>query len=260
MWTDSHVHLTDQAFEEDLPEVLGRAAKAGVTRMAVIGCEKAHFGPALDLAEGTRGLVAVLGFHPAEAGKVGCEDLRELEALCSRPSVRAVGEIGLDYHWEPGKKDLQRALLERQIAMANALGKPIVVHEREAFEDAFALLGKAEVPVLLHCFSHGREEARRALDRGWSLALGGMVTFRSADQTRDVGRFVPGDRLMVETDAPYLSPHPHRGRRNEPARLAVTGAFVAELRGATPEKTAEETTRNAENFFGTWEPLEAEGR
>lgn len=255
MWTDSHCHLTDGSFDEDRDAVLGKAREEGVTRLVLIGCEEGQFAPVLDYVRGHPGLVAVLGYHPAEAGLVGPEGLDLLDGLLADPAVRAVGEVGLDYHWAPEKRDVQRDLFEAQIALAKRRDAPLVIHERDAWGDAIALLAEASSPVLLHCFSHTKEEARLALDRGWHLALGGAVTFRSAADLRDVATYVPLDRLLVETDAPYLAPHPYRGRRNEPGRVAVTGRFIADLRGMPHEELARRTTENAKSFFGPWDPM-----
>lgn len=249
-WTDSHCHLTDAAFADDREEVIGAAAGAGVERIVLIGCAADQFEPVLALASSREGFVAALGFHPDAAGKVGREDTEHLRRLLGGERVRAVGEIGLDYHWEPEKKEQQRRLFEEQLEMAAAAGMPVVIHERDAFEDVMAALHGVSCPVLLHCFSHGRAEARRALDRGYLLALGGAVTFRSAEELRETARYVPEERLLLETDAPYLTPHPDRGRRNEPRYVAVTGHFLAEIRNTTPEALAGATSSNACGFFG----------
>lgn len=257
-WTDSHAHATDPAFSDDREEILVRSREAGVTRVVSVGCESSQFPEVRALVETTPGVIGVLGFHPSLAGKVSPEDLEDLPGWLDHPGIRALGECGLDYHWEPEKASAQKELFEAQIAIANKIGKPIVIHEREAWDDAFDILkASVHVPVLLHCFSHTVHEARLALDLGWHLALGGPVTFASAESLRDVARFVPLDRLLLETDCPYLSPHPFRGKRNEPARTAVTGLRVATVREMSPDELSEITTENGQTFFGTWEPLQA---
>lgn len=257
-WTDSHCHLTDQAFEADRDAVIASAAEAGVDRIVLIGCSPDQMDPVLELAASRPGFIAVIGFHPDEADRVQGDDLERLAMLARGRSMRAVGEIGLDYHWEPEKRLQQRRLFERQVELAEDCGLPVVIHERDAFDDMLGVLKDASCPVLLHCFSHGRAEARRALDRGYFLALGGAVTFRSAEDLRETARYVPGDRLLLETDAPYLTPHPWRGRRNEPRYVAVTGEYVAGIRGETPDTVAGTTSLNASSFFGLWDVLTPE--
>lgn len=258
-WTDSHCHLTDEAFDADREAVIAVAVRARVERIVLIGCAADQMGPVLELAASREGFIPVIGYHPDAAGNVHEDDIERLAGLVASQGVRAIGEIGLDYHWEPDKKVQQRHLFERQIEMAEKAGLPVVIHERDAFDDVLGVLNGASCSVLLHCFSHGKAEARRALDRGCVLAIGGAVTFRSAEELRETARYIPSDRLLVETDAPYLTPHPDRGKRNEPCYAAVTGSFVAELRGTPPEALASATTANACTFFGSWGVLEPGG-
>lgn len=255
MWTDTHCHLTDAAFDADREAVIASALAAGVDRIIVIGCARDQFEPVLDLTGRHQGLYPVLGLHPDSAGERDAEDLEALRRVLAEHPVRALGEIGLDYHWEPAKKTLQRRLFERQLELAEELRLPVAIHERDAFDDVLAILGGTSQPVLLHCFSHGRPEAKRALDAGYMLALGGAATFRSASELRETAMYVPTDRLVLETDAPYLTPHPHRGTRNEPRYVALTGNFVAEMRDLDAKDLAGRTTANSVRFFGGMDPL-----
>jgi TatD DNase family protein len=242
---DSHCHLADAAFEPDLPEVVSRARAAGVARVLCILT-------AGEPDESSRGLrVAALwpearfavGVHPHVAGRYAgrAEDAAAIvqAEVAANPQARAVGEIGLDYHYDFSPRDVQRDVFRRQVALARDLGLPVVIHTREATADTFAILseeGRGDVTGVFHCFSGDAVMAREALDLGFYLSFAGIVTFPKADAVREAARLVPADRLLVETDAPYLAPVPHRGRRNEPAYLARTVDGLACTRGETPEQ------------------------
>ena len=249
---DSHCHLDDPQFEPDRQAVLERALAAGVTSMLSIGSGDGlpDLEAAVRLADTYDCVWATVGVHPHEARKAGPETWRRLEQLLAHPKVVAVGEIGLDYHYDNSPRDQQRAAFIEQMGIAAAAGKPIVIHTREAWEDTWRLLSEYWVPRglggIMHCFSGGPEEARRALDMGFHLAFGGVVTYPKAVQVREAARLTPLDRLLIETDAPYLAPVPMRGKRNEPAYVVETAQRLAELRGEPLEALAEATT---DNFF-----------
>lgn len=259
MWTDSHCHLADETFAGETDDLLNRAHDAGVTRIVAIGCQPGGFGPVRELVRAREGVVAALGLHPEVAGQAGPEALEELLQNLEDPAVRAVGEVGLDYHWGAEHRADQKHLLEAQVEIAETRGLPLVIHERDAWEDLLGILSGVRTKVLLHCFSHSVEELDTAMHRGWYVAFGGIATFRSAGGIREAARSAPSDRFLIETDAPYLSPHPFRGMRNEPSRVAITGTFLAEVRGTTPEAMASATTRNALEFFGSWMASGEEG-
>jgi TatD DNase family protein len=247
---DSHCHLDDPQFESDRQAVLERALAAGVTALLAVGTGD---GPP-DLEAGIRQaeardfVWATVGVHPHDARKAGPETWRRLEELLAHPKVVAVGEIGLDYHYDNSPRDQQRAVFIEQLRMAAAARKPVVIHTREAWEDTWRLLAEHWAPrghgAIMHCFSGGPEEARRALDMGFHLAFGGVVTYPKADRVRQAARMTPLDRLLVETDAPYLAPAPLRGKRNEPAFIVETARRLAELKGVTLEALAQATTHN----------------
>ncbi len=255
---DSHCHLADAAFDADLAEVVSRAVAAGVTQALCI----LTAGVPEEEARGRRVAAAwpearfAIGVHPHVAGQyAGRAD--EVEAtvradLAANPWARAVGEIGLDYHYDFAPRDVQRAVFRRQVALARELKLPVVIHTREATDDTFAILseeGRGEVRGVFHCFSGDAVMARAALDFGFFVSFAGIVTFPKADGIREAARLVPADRLLAETDAPYLAPVPYRGKRNEPAHVRETVAALARTRGETPEAVAAATARAFQALF-----------
>jgi len=244
---DSHCHLDDHQFDADREDTIARARAAGIETMLAIGTGD---GPpdleaAVRLAEGHECIFATIGVHPHDAAKAGEDTFARLERLISHPKVKAVGEIGLDYHYDFSPRNVQRAVFERQLALAASAGLPVVIHTREAWADTLSILRAAAPRAgIMHCFTGDAEQAREALDLDFHLAFGGVLTFPRAEEVREAARLTPDDRLLVETDCPYLAPVPHRGRRNEPAFMVETVRRLAEIRGSTPEEIAEITTRN----------------
>ncbi|MGD0500700.1 MAG: TatD family hydrolase [Bryobacteraceae bacterium] len=247
---DSHTHLDDAQFDADRGEVVARALAAGVARMVAIGTGE---GPP-DLEAGIRlagrypFVYATVGVHPHDASKAGEETFAQLRALAAHPKVVAIGEIGLDYHYDFSPRAAQREVFERQLEIAAASGQPVAIHTREAWEDTVALLKARPVAGVMHCFTGDERQAREALDLGFYLAFGGVLTFPKADDVRQAARYAPADRLLVETDCPYLAPVPHRGRRNEPAFVVEVARHLAIERNCAPEDIAEVTTRNFERL------------
>jgi len=247
---DSHCHLDDEQFEADREAVIQRARDAGVEQMLAIGAGKGP--PDLEagvrLAERYEFIWATVGVHPHDAAKAGEETFQRLEKLLGHPKVVAVGEIGLDYHYDFSPRERQREVFARQLEVGAGAGLPVIIHTREAWEDTLELLQSIWKPTglggVMHCFSGGPEEARRALDLGFHLSFSGTVTFPRAAAAQEAARMCPADRLLVETDCPYLAPVPKRGKRNEPAFVVYTAARVAELRGQTLEEVAQATTEN----------------
>jgi len=249
---DSHCHLDDKQFDPDRNEVIERALAAGVERMMAIGTGN---GPpdleaALRLAREHCFIFATVGVHPHDAAKATPETFAALEALAAEAKVLAIGEIGLDYHYDFSPRDVQRDVFVEQLKLAGRAGKPIVIHTREAWDDTLqALREHWSGSGIIHCFGGGPTEARQALDLGFYLSFGGVLTFPKADAVRDAARLTPEDRLLVETDAPYLAPVPKRGKRNEPAFMVETARRLAEVRGTTPDRIAEVTTENFERLM-----------
>ena len=254
---DSHCHLDHEQFAGDRNAVIERALAAGVGAMLAIGTGD---GPP-DLEAGIRlagqfpFLYATVGVHPHEASKCTAEILKRLRELVRHPKVVAVGEIGLDYHYDFSPRDLQRTAFIEQIRLAGAARKPIVIHTREAWDDTLAILREhwTAAAGVMHCFTGGPKEAEQALELNFHLSFGGVVTFPKAQAVRDAAAIVPEDRLLIETDAPYLAPVPHRGKRNEPAFVIETARKLAEIRGVTVERIAEITCRNFDRLcLGTY--------
>ena len=249
---DSHCHLDDKQFDPDRAEVFARARESGVERMMAIGTGN---GPpdleaALRLARQHDFIYATVGVHPHDASKATPETFAALEALAAETKVLAIGEIGLDYHYDFSPRDVQRDVFIQQLKLAGMAGKPIVIHTREAWDDTLLVLREHWSGTgIVHCFSGGAEEARQALDLGFYLSFGGVLTFPKAEVLREAARMTPEDRLLVETDAPYLAPVPKRGKRNEPAFMVETARRLAEVRGVAPERIAEATTANFERLL-----------
>jgi TatD DNase family protein len=251
---DSHCHLDMEDFAADHADVLARAAAAGVSAMVTIGAG----GPleanqhAVALAAAHAPVFATVGVHPHEAAIVDDDVLASIDALARGPKVVGIGESGLDYHYDNSPRPQQRAAFARFIHLARALGLPIVVHLRDADADALEIMaaeGARDSGGVIHCFSGDAASARAFLDLGFHISFSGIVTFKSADPLREAARIVPGDRLMVETDAPFLAPTPFRGRRNEPALVVRTAAALADVRGEPLEAVVENTRRNTQRLF-----------
>jgi len=252
---DSHCHLDSQEFDADREEVIARALDAGVDRMMAIGTGN---GPpdleaAVRLADKHKAFYATVGIHPHDAAKATPVDFRHLTELLMHPKVLAVGEIGLDYHYDFSPRDTQHAVFIEQLSIAAAAYKPIVIHTREAWDDTLALLERHWTPHgiggIMHCFSGGPQEAQRAIDLGFYLSFGGIVTFPEALELQAAAKQAPSDHILLETDAPYLAPVPKRGKRNEPALMVHTARKLAELRAETFEEISRITTENFQRLL-----------
>jgi len=253
---DSHAHLDGPEFESDRSAVLERARAAGVARIVLIGLwrKAGDFGSAVELAAVDPGFLwATAGVHPHEAEHVPSEDWQRLEELARDARVVGIGETGLDYHYLHSTREAQRAGFERQLTLAASVGKPVSVHLREAEEDSVAMLRDSGVGRgpggVIHCFSGDARAAERYLELGLHLSFSGIVTFKNATALQEAARVVPLDRLLIETDAPFLAPVPHRGKRNEPAYVAFTAGKIAEMRGVPIAEVGAAALRNTERLF-----------
>ena len=248
---DSHCHLTSGAFKDDLEEVLARAAAADVTRWVTIASNPDDSRAAMELVGGREGAWCTVGCHPHEAGSVSRGHVAELRELAAHPDVVAIGETGLDYHYDYAPRRRQRQWFDAQLGLGAELGLPVVVHARDADADIAAAIRAAPPGTkgVLHCFTGGTLAFAAAMDIGWYVSLSGIVSFRNFGAGGLV-REIPKDRLMVETDSPYLSPVPFRGRRNEPGRVAAVAMAVATLLGEPPDGIARRTTENARRLYG----------
>lgn len=259
--TDSHCHLNFEPLRNNLPQVLQNARDHGVGHMLCVGVNLEKLHEVLAIAQEHANIFASVGVHPDEQSGRD-PSMEELVDLARHPRVVAIGETGLDYYRIQGEMTWQQERFRRHIRAARAVGKPLIIHTREAATDTLRILrdeGAEAVGGVMHCFTEGWETARAALDLGFYISFSGIVTFRNADSLRAVATQVPSDRLLIETDAPYLAPVPHRGRTNEPAFVRHVAEFLAQLRQTTPEELAAVTTRNFFTLFRTAQAVIASG-
>ncbi|MCL7749284.1 TatD family hydrolase [Halalkalibacter alkaliphilus] len=253
MLFDTHVHLNADQFEEDQDEVILRAKEAGVEYMVVVGFDEKTINRALDLIEKYEFIYAAVGWHPVDAIDMTDEHLQWLEELSSHPKVVALGEMGLDYHWDKSPKEIQKEVFRKQIRLAKKVQLPIIIHNREADQDIVNILKEeeaSEIGGIMHCFGGSVEIAKECLAMNFHISLGGPVTFKNAKRPKQVAKEIPIDRLLIETDCPYLAPHPFRGKRNEPAYVKLVAEEIAELKEIEFEQLAKQTTANAKEIFG----------
>jgi TatD DNase family protein len=254
MLIDSHCHLDFEVLANDRAGVLARAAEAGVSGMVTISTFVDKFAGIAAIAEAHDNIWCSVGTHPHNADQELHIQTADLVRLAAHPKCVAIGEAGLDYFYDNAPREAQAEGFRRHIAAARETGLPLVIHTRAADEDTIAILEgeteKGAFPFVLHCFSAGAELARRGLALGGYVSFSGILTFKNAEEIREVAAFVPADRILVETDAPYLAPVPHRGQSNEPAFVRHTAERLAEVRGVPFETIAEQTTRNFARLFG----------
>lgn len=252
MLIDTHVHLNADQYDDDLEEVIERAREAGVTHFVVIGFDNKTIDRTMSLIDTYDDVYGVIGWHPVDAIDCTDDDLKRIEELSKHPKIVGIGETGLDYHWDKSPKDVQKKIFKAQIELAKRVNLPIVIHNRDATGDVVDILeseGAAEVGGIMHAFSGSPEIADRVLKMNFMISLGGPVTFKNAKQPKEVAKYVPLDKLLVETDAPYLTPHPYRGKRNEPAYVKLVAEQIAELREISYEEVAKATSENALKIY-----------
>ncbi|OEH92620.1 TatD family hydrolase [Bacillus solimangrovi] len=252
MLFDTHVHLNADQFNEDLEETILRAQEAGVTEMVVVGFDRKTIESAIEIAESYEFIYAAIGWHPVDAIDMTEDDLIWIEKLASHPKVVALGEMGLDYHWEKSPHDTQKEVFRKQIRLAKKLKLPIIIHNREATQDIITILEEedaAEVGGIMHCYSGSVEIAKKCIGMNFYISLGGPVTFKNAKKPKEVAEEIPLDKLLIETDCPYLAPHPYRGKRNEPAYVKLVAEQIAELKNVPYEDVVKATNVNARKLF-----------
>jgi len=261
MLVDSHCHLDFPEFARELDEVVARARRAGVVRMVTVCTRLDQFYQVRAIAERFPDVYCSVGVHPHEAGDDWGYDPATLVELARHPKVVGIGETGLDYYYEHSPREAQQRSFRAHIAAARTTGLPLIVHTRDAESDTLAILAEERTrgpfPGLIHCFSGSRQLAEKSVDLGLMVSLSGILTFKKAEAVRAAAAGVPHDRLLVETDAPYLAPVPHRGKRNEPAFVVHTAAVAAELTGLAPAALARRTTENFFRLFAKVPKLEA---
>lgn len=248
---DSHAHYDDQRFEEDRAELLSRIHREGVEYITTIGVDLQSSRAACRIAEQYDFIYFAAGIHPEQAAEAPEDYLQALRRLAAHPKCRAIGEIGLDYYWaENPPKERQLALFEEQLLLARELELPVIIHDREAHADTMALLRKYRPRGVLHCFSGSAEMACEAVRLGLYLGFTGAITFKNARKAPEAAKAIPEERLLIETDCPYMAPEPYRGRRCDSGMLPRVVQRLAELRGTTPQEIAAATNRNARRLFG----------
>ena len=253
MLIDTHCHLDFPEFAAEMPQVIARAQAAGVARMITISTRVAKYDTYRAIAEAQDCVWFSVGTHPHQAHEEPDVTVDELVALASHPRCVAIGEAGLDYHYDKSPRDVAEVVFRRHIEAARRTGLPLVIHSRDADADMARILkdemGKGTFSALLHCFTSGRDLAMSAVELGLYVSFSGVLTFKNSQELRDIARDLPADRLLVETDAPFLAPTPHRGKRNEPSFVAETARVLAETRQVSVFEIASRTTSNALNIF-----------
>lgn len=248
---DSHAHLDDDRFDKDRQEAINRAWEAGLTGIVNVGADMESSARSIELAEACDTIFASVGMHPHDAKDMKEADYLQLKRWAAHPKVVAIGEIGLDYHYDHSPRPVQQEVFVRQLDVARKMGKPVIIHEREAHADMLTLVKSAGQGLtgVFHCFSGSLETAREAIKLGFYISLAGPVTFSNSVKAKQVAAGVPLDRLLIETDSPYLTPHPLRGRRNEPAFVRHVAEEVARLREISIEEVTAATTANVKRLF-----------
>ncbi|MCZ2260560.1 TatD family hydrolase [Sporosarcina sp. G11-34] len=252
MYIDTHVHLNADQYENDVDEVISRAFEAGVEKMIVIGFDRKTINKAMELVEQYPFIYAVVGWHPVDAIDCTEEDLEWIESLAKHPKVVGIGETGLDYYWDKSPKDIQQELFRKQIRLAQKVGLPVIIHNRDATADVVRILKEEEAEKsggIMHCFSGSVETAKECIAMNFMISLGGPVTFKNAKMPKQVATEIPLKHLLIETDAPYLTPHPYRGKRNEPVYVTLVAEEIARLKGLPIKEVAKKTTENAMEIY-----------
>ena len=252
MYFDTHAHYYDDAFDADRDEVLSALPAAGVELALCPGCDLVSSRQSVALAERYPHLYAAVGFHPENLEGVSLDQLSEIEAMASHPKVKAIGEIGLDYYWEkdPDKRKLQQDFFSAQLSLAEKLDLPAIVHDREAHKDSLDMVrAHPNARGVFHCYSGSVEDAKTLVIMGWMVSFTGVVTFKNARRALEVIEWLPMDRIMIETDAPYMAPEPYRGKRNDSRYVFRMAEAIAQVKGLTAEEVGRITTENGKRFF-----------
>lgn len=248
-WLDSHTHINDEAFDDDINEVIQRMIDAKVKKAMIVCLNEGDFRKALNITSDQIEFDIALGVYPGDVKEFSKERVEKILSLLEDSRVKAIGEIGLDYYWDKDNKDAQKEIFIRQIEIAERLNKPIIVHSRNAIQDTYDILKAHRVKGVMHCYSDSKEMAKEFIKLGMYISLSGTVTFKNAKEPKEVAKIVPLDRLLIETDCPYLTPVPHRGKRNEPAYVVHTGQYIAELLKMDEDELQKRINENYDNLF-----------
>lgn len=249
---ESHAHYDDEVFDEDREELLASLKEHGIEWVINIGASLQNCRNTLQLMEQYPFIYGAMGVHPSETGELNEENFAWLREQCSVDKVVAVGEIGLDYHWNDPKPQIQKLWFERQLELAREVNLPVIIHSRDAAKDTLDImhtLHAEEMEGVIHCFSYSKEIAREYLEMGYHFGIGGVITFQNAKKLKEAVEYIPMDRILLETDSPYLAPEPHRGSRNSSLNLPYVAQEIAALKGITYEEVVEITVQNAKRLF-----------
>ena len=249
---DSHAHYDDDAFEQDREALLASLVSHGVGRVVNVGSNLATTRTTVELTRNYPFVYGAAGVHPSDTGELNEENFGEIERAAGEDKMVAIGEIGLDYHWEEPERSLQKKWFERQLDLAGRLSKPVIIHSREAAKDTLDMIkamGGPDFSMVIHCFSYGVDMAREYLSMGYYLGVGGVLTFKNGKKLKEVVSYMPMDRILLETDCPYLAPAPHRGERNSSLFLPGVVEAIAQIKGIEPEEVEQITWENANRFY-----------
>lgn len=247
--TDTHSHYDDEAFDNDRYDLLGRLFSDSCEKIVTLGCDIEKSRMSLEIAEKFDNMYAAVGIHPENCNNVTDDYLNELKSLALHPKAVAIGEIGLDYHWEPFDKEMEIRFFREQIELAGELDLPVCVHSRDSTKDVLDILREYKPKGVMHCFSGSIDTAKEILSFGMMISFTGLLTFKNAKKAIEACRYIPLDRIMLETDCPYMTPVPHRGERNDSGYLCFTAEKLAEIKGLPVDETIAICNENAERFF-----------
>lgn len=248
-WIDSHCHIIDEAFNDDFDEIIKRIEENNIERCMIVCCYDHEYDKAIALAKKDSRFDVAVGIHPSDVKKLNDDIWNKFIEYSRNPYVKAIGEIGLDYYWDKDNKDDQKDIFIKQIEIANKLNKPILVHSRDAMQDTFDIMKKYPAKGVMHCYSGSREMAKEFMKLGYYLSLGGPVTYKNANEPKEVAKIIDNDKILIETDCPYLTPVPFRGKRNEPSYVVYTGKYISELRNVDEDVFKDQLVNNYDRLF-----------
>lgn len=249
---DSHAHYDDKAFDEDREQMISTVFKSGIRKVINIGASMKSCRETIKLAETYEQIYAAIGVHPSDTAELTEEDMEWLKEKSAHKKVVAIGEIGLDYYWPEPDREIQKRWFRRQLSLAREVGLPVVIHSRDAFADTISIMKECkagEIPGVIHCYSYSKESAREFLDMGYSFGIGGVLTFKNAKKLKEAVAYIPMDRILLETDCPYLAPEPNRGKRNSSLYIPYIVQVMAQIKGITEEEVVRITSGNTERLF-----------